>query len=69
MYVTHQCYEEILMEINSTVYNFCRNIFIFGRVEDSRVGEWCRESMRGRPSSWILLLIINWIYADMNFSY
>ena len=43
--------------------------FLVGRVEDSKVGEWCIMMNGRRPGDWVLLSLIQWIHAAMDFSY
>ena len=42
--------------------------FLVERVEASRVGGWCIVRKGGSPGSWILLFLMWWIYAAMDFS-
>ena len=44
-------------------------IVLVGRVEDSRVGGWCSANKGGFPGAWILLFLIGWNYAVMDFLY
>ena len=45
---------------NPNVCNFCRNVFLVGRVETSRVGVIFRMRSGGRPSALILAVLIQW---------
>ena len=42
---------------------------LVGRVGYSGVGGWCHVRKGGRPEAWILLVLIWWSHADINFSY
>ena len=41
--------------------------FLFRRVESLRVGMWCIVRKGGRPRACILLDLMRWIYAYMDF--
>ena len=43
--------------------------FLSRQVEASRVGGWCSVRKGGRPGEWILLFLIQWSHATMDFSY
>ena len=45
------------------------NEFLVGRVESSLVRGWCSMRKVGRPGYWIILSLIWWIHATMEFSY
>ena len=47
---------------------FVRILFSFGRVEASREVGWCSVRKGGCPGAWILLFLIQWTYAAMDFS-
>ena len=43
--------------------------FLVGQVEASSVDGWCSVRKGGRPGYWILLFLMWWIHAAMDFSY
>ena len=42
--------------------------FLVGRVESSRVDEWCIVSKEGRPGAWVILFLMWWSHAAMDLS-